>query len=63
MIKPVWTDNDTLHRISLHQQGKDKFSVEYGKQIFASLTYAQAAAKLGEAIMRSYVANAPRKMQ
>lgn len=39
--------------IVLSQQGKDNFTVAYGKQIDARLPYAEAAAKLGEAIMHA----------
>jgi hypothetical protein len=37
--------------IRLWQVGFDNFSVEYGEQGDHNLTYAQAAAKLGQAIM------------
>jgi len=36
--------------IRLWQHGKDNFTVEYGKQINASLDYAVACCKLGQAI-------------
>ena len=39
--------------IKLHQQGKNKFTVTYGKQIDANLSYADAASKLGEALMHA----------
>jgi hypothetical protein len=37
--------------IQLWQRGKDNFKVVYGLQIDDNLTYARAAAKLGEAVM------------
>ena len=39
--------------IALTQQGKDKFTVIYGKQIKKDLTYARAATELGAAIMHA----------
>jgi hypothetical protein len=45
--------------IKLEQRGKDNFRVTYGLQVDDSLTYPQAAAKLGEAIMH-YLALAGR---
>lgn len=45
-----------MHRefpIQLFQRGKDSFRVVYGMQTDDYLTYAQAAAALGEAIMHS----------
>lgn len=39
--------------ISLRQKGVDRFTVQYGKQIESDLNYAQAAAKLGQAIMHA----------
>ena len=37
--------------IEVRQQGRDRFSVRYGAQVDEGLTYADACAKLGEAIM------------
>lgn len=37
--------------ITLQQRGKDNFLVRYGKQVDAGLSYAQACAKLGQALM------------
>lgn len=39
--------------IELLQHGRDRFSVRYGKQHDGFLNYADAAAKLGEAIMHA----------
>lgn len=39
--------------IRLVQSGPDDFTVVYGKQVDAHLPYAEAAAKLGEAIMHA----------
>lgn len=39
--------------IKLHQQGKDKFSVLYGVQLDHDLSYGEAAAKLGQALMHA----------
>jgi hypothetical protein len=39
--------------IRLIQNGVDRFTVEYGKQIDAGLTYGEAAAKYGQAIMHA----------
>jgi hypothetical protein len=41
------------HAIRLYQLDPDIFAVQYGKQMDHSLTYAQAAQKLGEALMHS----------
>lgn len=45
-IIPAWP-------IKLVQTGIDRFEVHYGKQIDKGLTYPDAAAKLGEAIMHA----------
>jgi hypothetical protein len=37
--------------VVLTQQGKNRFTVQYGQQIDTGLSYADAARKLGEAIM------------
>lgn len=39
--------------ISLEQRGVDNFTVRYGKQTDAGLTYADAAAKIGQAFMHA----------
>ena len=39
--------------ITLTQQGIDRFTVIYGKQIKARLTYGQAATELGACIMHA----------
>jgi len=40
-------------RIELTQQGADSFTVTYGRQVSAGLTYAAAALDLGAAIMHA----------
>lgn len=40
--------------ITLDQRGPDNFTVHYGQQHDANLDYAQAAAKLGQAIMHAW---------
>jgi hypothetical protein len=37
--------------VTLQQRGKDNFAVRYGKEVYAELSYAFAASKLGEALM------------
>lgn len=39
------------HMIELRQQGRNRFSVRYGLQLHAGLTYSEAAADLGSCIM------------
>lgn len=39
--------------VSLQQRGPDDFVVRYGKEVYAELTYAEACAKLGGAIMHA----------
>lgn len=39
--------------ISLHQRGRDNFTVCYWKQTDSNLTYGQACAKLGQAILHA----------
>ena len=39
--------------IQLIQNGVDRFTVKYGAQVDSDLTYAQAAAKYGEAVMHA----------
>jgi len=52
-----WTDDDDTWAITLTQQGVDSFTVTYGLQIDTGLNYANAAAKLGEAIMHKAACN------
>lgn len=40
-----------LARVILTQQGRDRFTVTYGRQVKSGLTYAAAAAELGACIM------------
>lgn len=40
-------------RVELTQQGADSFTVTYGRQVRAGLTYAAAAAELGACIMHA----------
>lgn len=44
---------DVAFPISLTQQGKDRFTVTYGRQVTSELTYAEAAYKLGCCIMHA----------
>ncbi len=44
---------DEQHGVRLIQNGVDRFTVVYGKSVKTSLTYAQAAAEMGAAIMHS----------
>ncbi len=39
--------------IRLFQTGKNKFTVEYGKQVDSGLSYSQAAMELGRSIMHA----------
>ena len=39
--------------VSLHQTGKDRFEVIYGKQVDSNLTYEAAATQFGAAIMHA----------
>ncbi len=39
--------------IELLQQGKDRFTVRYGKQVKKELNYAEAAAEYGACIMHA----------
>lgn len=43
--------------VTLQQKGKDNFAVRYGKLVDAELTYAEAARKLGEALMHQLAAD------
>lgn len=40
-------------RVELRQRGRDNFTVIYGLQVDERLTYGEAAAKLGQAIMHA----------
>lgn len=51
MGKLVWTDGEKFWPIQLRQTSIKTFSVRYGGQLDKRLTYAEAAAKLGQAIM------------
>ncbi len=46
-----FTVENGAYPIVLSQQGRDKFTVQYGKQIDKQLTYGQACTALGQAIM------------
>lgn len=37
--------------VTLQQRGKDNFTVRYGRQVEADMTYAEAATALGAALM------------
>jgi hypothetical protein len=37
--------------VTLQQRGRDNFAVRYGKQVDAGLSYGDACAKLGQALM------------
>lgn len=56
-VRKCWTDDDDQWTIELYQRGVDHFTVIYGEQIDTGLNYAQAAAKLGEAIMHKAACN------
>ena len=43
--------------VTLQQRGKDNFAVRYGRQVDAGLTYAEACAKLGQAVMHECACN------
>jgi hypothetical protein len=49
----VWKTKRAGFVIALAQAGPDDFTVRYGKQTDAGLTYADAAAKLGQALMHA----------
>ncbi len=54
--KIVWQQDDGVFGIALMQHPKRKhgsFSVQYGRQLDHDLTYAEACAKLGQAIMHA----------
>lgn len=53
MTRVCFQLNDTAFPIQLTQHGRDLFAVTYGKQIDCGLSYAEAAAKLGQAIMHA----------
>lgn len=46
-----FTVENGAYPIVLSQQGRDRFTVQYGKQIDKQLTYEQACTALGQAIM------------
>jgi hypothetical protein len=46
IIIPAWP-------IELRQNGVNRFTVTYGRQVESGLTYSQAATKYGEAIMHA----------
>lgn len=52
-MKLCYSIDDIDCPISLHQQGRDRFSVIYGQQRDEGLDYGTAASKLGEAIMHA----------
>lgn len=45
--------NDLAFPIKLSQRGRDNFTVTYGLQVDKNLSYGDAAAKLGQAIMHA----------
>lgn len=48
-----WTNDDIDSKIELVQNGKDLFTVVYGKQIESGLDYRGAALELGRSIMHA----------
>lgn len=49
---------DLAYPISLEQQGHQRFTVTYGKQVRTHLNYSQAAAELGSCIMHALACEA-----
>lgn len=48
---------DTAYPIQLTQQARNRFSVQYGKQVKSGLNYTQAATELGACIMHAAACN------
>jgi hypothetical protein len=48
-----WKRSDLAFPIMLHQDGVDRFTVTYGKQITSGLSYGKAACELGAAVMHA----------
>ncbi len=51
--KIIYTEEKHDYPITLYQATNGLFTVQYGKQLDTALDYAEAAAKLGEAIMHA----------
>ena len=51
--KECFTYRDGAFNIHLFQKGKDRFAVQYGKQLDVDLSYSEACRKLGGAFMHS----------
>lgn len=51
-FRGVCIDLESL-TVTLTQQGKDRFSVRYGRQVKSDLAYGKAACELGAAIMHA----------
>jgi hypothetical protein len=52
-LRVCWDTTIASYLIELSQQGVDRFTVMYGQQIDNRLTYRDACAKLGEAILHA----------
>lgn len=53
MKKLIHAVTDLDCAVTLHQTGKDRFTVTYGLQVREGLTYGEAAKEYGECIMHS----------
>lgn len=53
--RTCWENADIMPQwpIRLYQDGRDNFAVQYGQQLDERLSYGQATAKLGQAIMHA----------
>jgi len=52
-MRKCWHTDELAFPIKLDQQGVDRFTVTYGRQIKTGLTYNDAARELGAAIMHA----------
>lgn len=53
MKKVCFSLNELAFPVELQQQGRDNFTVVYGKQVKEKLTYGAACTELGAAIMHA----------
>lgn len=55
--EPRHTLRTRIGDVTLQQAGKDNFAVRYGSEVYSDLNYAEAAHRLGYAIMHQLAAN------
>ncbi len=51
--RPIWRCGNTVFPIELSRQGRNRYSVQYGKQVKSDLNYSGAAKEIGYCLMHA----------